>query len=90
MNHSSNESLSKLEFKNDFISDFAKNKLVEVVRVTNDLQIVLMTLFMHDKNCVPSEPNNKYLRYKPWGFKAFSFTFPLLPKSQKSFCVAKK
>ena len=37
MNHSSNESLSKLEFKNDFISDFAKNKLVEVVRVTNDL-----------------------------------------------------
>ena len=38
MNHSSNESLSKLEFKNDFISDFAKNKLVEVVRVTNELQ----------------------------------------------------
>ena len=37
MNHSSNESLSKLEFKNDFISDFAKNKLVEVVRVTNAL-----------------------------------------------------
>ena len=37
MNHSSNESLSKLEFKNDFISDFAKNKLVEVVRVTNEL-----------------------------------------------------
>ena len=36
MNHSSNESLSKLEFKNDFISDFAKNKLVEVVRVTNE------------------------------------------------------
>ena len=40
MNHSSNESLSKLEFKNDFISDFAKNKLVEVVRVTNDLDEV--------------------------------------------------
>ena len=39
MNHSSNESLSKLELKNDFISDFAKNKLVEVVRVTNDLML---------------------------------------------------
>ena len=40
MNHSSNESLSKLELKNDFISDFAKNKLVEVVRVTNALYLV--------------------------------------------------
>ena len=39
MNRSSNESLSKLEFKNDFISDFAKNKLVEVVRVTNEIYI---------------------------------------------------
>ena len=39
MNHSSNESLSKLEFKNDFISDFAKNKLVEVVRVTNGVVV---------------------------------------------------
>ena len=42
MNHSSNESLSKLEFKNDFISDFAKNKLVEVVRVTNELLLLLL------------------------------------------------
>ena len=48
MNHSSNESLSKLEFKNDFISDFAKNKLVEVVRVTNDLLCVLTMLFLED------------------------------------------
>ena len=43
MNHSSNESLSKLEFKNDFISDFAKNKLVEVVRVTNAFLVRNMT-----------------------------------------------
>ena len=46
MNHSSNESLSKLEFKNDFISDFAKNKLVEVVRVTNEL---LPAVFLRGK-----------------------------------------
>ena len=50
MNHSSNESLSKLEFKNDFISDFAKNKLVEVVRVTNALavEIIKMTSLADD------------------------------------------
>ena len=37
MIHGSNESLSKLEFKNGLISFFEKNKIVEVVRVTNAL-----------------------------------------------------
>ena len=37
MIHGSNESLSKLEFKNGLISFFEKNKIVEVVRVTNEL-----------------------------------------------------
>ena len=36
MIHGSNESLSKLEFKNGLISFFEKNKIVEVVRVTNE------------------------------------------------------
>ena len=49
MNHSSNESLSKLELKNDFISDFAKNKLVEVVRVTNE-QLSDWLYCTHDNN----------------------------------------
>ena len=37
MIHGSNESLSKLEFKNGLISFFEKNKIVEVVRVTNEV-----------------------------------------------------
>ena len=41
MIHDSNESLLNLEFKNGLISFFEKNKIVEVVRVTNDLHFPL-------------------------------------------------
>ena len=57
MNHSSNESLSKLELKNDFISDFAKNKLVEVVRVTNVLLTIISTGFLIKDTIIASASN---------------------------------
>ena len=41
MIHSLNERPSKLEFKSDIISVFRKNKISEVVRVTNVLYIVI-------------------------------------------------
>ena len=39
MIHSLNERPSKLEFKSDIISVFRKNKISEVVRVTNEVLI---------------------------------------------------
>ena len=40
MIHSLNERPSKLEFKSDIISVFRKNKISEVVRVTNEWWMV--------------------------------------------------
>ena len=39
MIHSLNERSSKLEFKSDIISVFRKNKISEVVRVTNEMTV---------------------------------------------------
>ena len=44
MIHSLNERPSKLEFKSDIISVFRKNKISEVVRVTNEMRSYLVAL----------------------------------------------
>ena len=52
MIHGSNESLSKLEFKNGLISFFEKNKIVEVVRVTNE-EATTSTIFIYITRGIP-------------------------------------
>ena len=50
MIHSLNERPSKLEFKSDIISVFRKNKISEVVRVTNVTMSVVMLISVFKKD----------------------------------------